>query len=92
MKGYSMRLVYKDSGKEVKTGDVVHINNVPHYVQFFSKPHKPSSSGHVVVREMSDTRLGAEYYVGVIGAEWIEREDQIDWSDGPMPTAIRESM
>ena len=71
-----MRLIYSKTEQEVKTGDVVHINDVPHYVQFFSKPHKPSSSGHVVVREMDDTRFGAQYYVGVIGAEWIEREDQ----------------
>jgi hypothetical protein len=71
-----MRLVYTKSGAEVRVGDTVHINDEPHVVWMFSEPHKPSSSGKVFVRSMDDMRFGSEYYVGVIGAEWIEREDQ----------------
>jgi len=73
-----MKLVYDATGVEVKIGDVVMIGNDPHIVTYFAKPHKPSSSGKVCIRWVDDTRnmLGNEYYVGVIGATWIEREDQ----------------
>jgi hypothetical protein len=42
----------------------------------FREPHKPSSSGHVVVKEMTELGFSKEFYVSVIGAEWIEREDR----------------
>jgi hypothetical protein len=70
-----MRLVYDNTGEEVKTGDVIHIHTVPYFVVGFNKPHKPASSGKVSVKEMTDKGFGAEYYVSVIGATWIERED-----------------
>lgn len=38
---------------------------------YFSHPHKPSSEGKVSLEN------GMEYYVSVIGAEWIEREDRV---------------
>lgn len=72
-----MRLIYKGSGKEVQLGDVVELDGEDHVVTYFTKPHKPSSSGKVCVKWGLDMPgLGHEYYVGVIGAEWIEREDQ----------------
>lgn len=71
-----MRLVYDKTGIEVKTGDVVHLrDNAPHFVVAFNKPHKPASSGKVFVRQMSEEGYGMEYFVSVIGATWIERED-----------------
>ena len=70
-----MRLVYDKTGIEVKTGDVVHLHNAPHFVVAFNKPHKPASSGKVFVRQMSEEGYGMEYFVSVIGAKWIERED-----------------
>ncbi len=73
-----MRLVYDNTGIEVKTGDVVHIDDVPHYVVSFNKPHKSSSSGKVSVKEMTDKGFSAEYYVSVIDATWIEREDRYE--------------
>lgn len=73
-----MRLVYSDSFEEVKVGDIVEIGRQPGskvqcVVEYFAKPHKPESSGKVTIRCGDSTRV---YYVSVIGAEWIEREDR----------------
>jgi hypothetical protein len=70
-----MRLVYIDYGYEVKVGDTVRLrDNETATVERFDKPHKPSSSGKCIVSVKGRNR---EYYVGVIGAEWIEREDRL---------------
>jgi hypothetical protein len=86
-----MRLVYDaDPTQEVEVGDVVYLplnRDDPSdtrvrrlVVRYFRPPHKPSSSGKVVLEEpnMDEDRnsLVHEYYVGVIGATWIEREDR----------------
>jgi hypothetical protein len=71
-----MRLIYTKTGQEVRMGDTVHVDNTPYFVWMFQVPHKPSSSGKVFLRSMDEMHRGTEYYVGVIGAEWIEREDQ----------------
>ena len=72
-----MRLVYESSGKEVKVGDVVHLDSGAYTVYSFSEPHKPASSGKVFIRPISNENgFSAEYYVSVIGAVWIEREDR----------------
>lgn len=70
-----MRLVYKDTKKEVKIGDEVWVNGQMLTVQYFRPPHKPSSSGTVSVKLEGHTGT-SEYYVNVIDAEWIEREDR----------------
>lgn len=70
-----MRLIYSNSGREVKVGDIVQLARRKVEVIYFSKPHKPSSSGQVSVRS-PDEPYDCTYYVGVIGAKWIEREDQ----------------
>lgn len=80
-----MRLVYKDTGMEVKVGDVVPMHDDDERtgvrVKYFAKPHKPNSSGKVTISVLyddSEEEAGTrEYYVGVIGAEWIEREDRV---------------
>ena len=77
-----MRLVYKEHnghnkpGTQVAIGDRVCIGltHARHKVTYFAKPHKPSSSGKVTVVNASGQE--SEFYVSVIGAEWIEREDQ----------------
>jgi len=72
-----MRLVYKETGIEVQLGDIVETskgNKVR--VEFFREPHKPSSSGKVSVKFI-DQDWSQEFYVQVIGAEWIEREDRV---------------
>jgi hypothetical protein len=72
-----MRLVYEKNGKEVKVGDTVHLDSGAYTVWYFDKPHKPASSGKVFIRPISNENgFSHEYYVGVIGAVWIEREDR----------------
>jgi len=70
-----MRLVYADTQKEVQVGDeVTDFRGDKCTVLSFKKPHKAASSGHVELRD--DLGQEREYYVTVIGAEWIEREDR----------------
>lgn len=73
-----MRLVYDYDGEtEVRVGDVVTLRDGERVrVTYFRPPHKPASSGKVSV-ENADAATGSrEYFVGVIGATWIEREDR----------------
>lgn len=71
-----MRLVYKATGEEVKVGDVVTMRDGEKCeVTYFREPHKPSSEGKVLVK-FENRNCNMEYYVSVIGAEWIEREDR----------------
>lgn len=72
-----MKLVYDESGDaEVQTGDVVHVDNVPYFVMSITKPHKPSSTGRVLCKAMNEHGWINEWFPSVIGAKWIEREDQ----------------
>lgn len=72
-----MRLVYKATGEEVKVGDVVTMRDGNQCeVKYFRPPHSSSSSGKVTVKE-DGRSFQMEYYVSVIGAEWIEREDRM---------------
>ena len=69
-----MMLIYKDSGVEVKEGDVVlDDDNKERIVYYFRKPSKPSSEGKVTVRKNNSSR---EIFVSGIGAEWINRDDR----------------
>lgn len=72
-----MKLVYTDTGKEVKVGDIVKtFRGEECKVKYFRPPHKPSSSGKITV-QFGDNDLNCrEFYVSVIGAEWIDREDR----------------
>ena len=72
-----MRLVYKNSKEEVKIGDKVLTETQNKYatVTYFAKPHKSASAGFVTLKE-NNSDLSMEFYVGVIDAEWIEREDR----------------
>ena len=73
-----MRLIYLSNNEEVKQGDIVEIRGIKHKILDLPPPHKPSSSGHVYVQRFTDTssRDVNRYYVGVMGAKWIEREDR----------------
>jgi hypothetical protein len=77
-----MKLVYtKPHGKTIKAGDLVKLGDKilttdgePVKVDYFRPPHKPSSSGKVSVENAAGNKH--EYFVNVIDAEWIEREDR----------------
>lgn len=71
-----MQLVYKDTSKPVKVGDIFRLHNGENAeVHFFRPPHKASSEGKVTMRFNDDDHM-IEYNVSVIGAEWINREDR----------------
>lgn len=76
-----MRLVYEKTGIEVQVGDIVEtIRGLKVRVHSFDKPHKPDSEGKIMVEGAVDGGPGflgkVNYYTGVIGAQWIEREDR----------------
>ena len=72
-----MNLIYTKTGKEVKIGDIVKTGRGDLVeVIDFRQPHKPASSGKVGVQR-TDEFWTSEYFVGVIGAEWINREDRL---------------
>jgi hypothetical protein len=73
-----MKLVYKGTSQEVKVGDQIVTDDAVFTVEHFTKPHKPASSGKVTVKlgDKFNKLVRAEFYVSVIGAEWIEREDR----------------
>lgn len=69
-----MRLVYSQTGKEVQLGDAVTTSRGDKaIVRDIVKPHKPASTGRVEIEIDGGNAL---FYPSVIGAEWIEREDQ----------------
>ena len=71
-----MRLVYKSTQAEVKLGDPVTVRDVEYVVGYFRPLHSLTSSGRVSLVSTGVPRFTPKYYVGVIGAEWIEREDR----------------
>lgn len=76
-----MKLIYIKTGELVKEGDKVQAGDGETLtVEYFRPPHKPSSSGKVSVSDSRGESYQHEYYVSVIGAKWIEREDQIDFN------------
>ena len=58
-----MRLIYKDSGKEVQVGDEVKIHDDTYQVSFFRKPYYAGSSGKVSARLISHGRLNSYDHV-----------------------------
>ncbi len=69
-----MKLVYNWNNEPVKLGDRTQLSNGDWVkVHYFRKPHKPAAQGKVSVLENGTIY---EYYVSIIGATWIEREDQ----------------
>lgn len=63
-------------GQEVKVGhEGQTFRGESVVVEHFRPPHSPSSEGKMTVRQIVGN-LTVEYYVGVIGAAWVDREDQ----------------
>lgn len=78
-----MKLVYTKAqkgitvGQEVKVGDKVRLLHLGLCeVTFFRPPHKSSSEGKISLKAIG-ADVESEFYVGVIGAKWIEREDRL---------------
>lgn len=65
-----MKLIYTETGAPVQVGDEVMVNGIAAKIESYPRPHKPDSSGRVYLSN------GANYYVSVIGAEWVERDDR----------------
>ena len=71
-----MKLIYKESKLPVQVNDLVIIDDTNYIILEIPFPSSPASSGKVFLMEALDKLLTCEYYVSVIGAEWIEREDR----------------
>ena len=79
-----MELVYKATHLPVEIGDICALrDDIKVEVVGVQFPHKPSSTGRVFVMPIAEPheehgyRTGTlSYFPGVIGAEWINREDQ----------------
>jgi hypothetical protein len=71
-----MKLVYEGTDKPVQIGDVVHVRNVPYYIENIVEPHKPASTGRVWCRSMDERKYFNEWFPSVIKAKWIDRTDQ----------------
>ena len=66
-----LKLISKTTGEELRVGEVVHdFRNDPHVLIDARAPHKPNSEGFVTLRSMDEHAFVAEYYAGVIDAEW----------------------
>ena len=74
--GTGTRLIYVATGELVKRGDTAQLRNGPHTVGHFAPPHKANSEGKVAMHAGADDLHGREYFVRVIGAKWVGREDQ----------------
>ena len=71
-----MKLVYEESGERVDSGDHVTLRDGEEaIVEWCERPHKPSSQGHVTLR-MKKSNGTQQFYVSVIEAKWVEREDR----------------
>lgn len=69
-----MQLVYNWNNEPVKVGDRVKLSDDTWVeVHYFRQPYKPNSEGKVTVQQGGTTR---EYYVSIIDAIWIKREDR----------------
>lgn len=72
-----MRLIYTATGKPVAVDDRVDIHGTVFVVAHMAPPHKAASEGKVTLRLPHErSPSGREYYVSVIGARWIERDDR----------------
>lgn len=71
-----MKLVYTTNPQqEVKVGDRITLDEEQFVITYFRQPSSPASSGKVTIAR-PDGSGSREYYVSIIGAEWIEREDR----------------
>jgi hypothetical protein len=81
-------LVYEATGKPVLLGDEVTIHGLRCVVAFYRAPHKAGSEGKVTVHVGGSRTAPVEYYVSIIGARWIDREDRPEVAAGTYTLAI----
>ena len=63
-----MKLVHKSTGVEVQLGEQVESREEVYTLSGWAKPHKPSSSGRVHVKDCEGHEH--EYFPHVFGLEW----------------------
>ena len=73
-----MMLIYTKNNSPVYVGDIVLLNDDEEFeITSITEPHKPSSTGRVNGR-LRGADHEISYFPSVIGAVWINREDQED--------------
>ena len=66
-----MRLVYKDTGKEVQKGDVLtDFRGDKAIAHYWKEP--AHGIGKISVKQNPDDAMSCEYYISVFGLEWVE--------------------
>lgn len=63
-----MKLIHISTGKDVEIGDVVSLLGESLTIEKIHKPDRPASEGRVCV---SGAGGYVEYYVSVVGLQWI---------------------
>lgn len=73
-----MKLIYDDTGEEVKVGDkALTFRGEEVKVTAVVKPSHGGSTGRVRVKHLEFEKMyESEFFPGVIGAHWVDREDQ----------------
>ena len=70
-----MKLVYENTGCEVKCGDVARtFRGEAVYIDGWREPAHPGSTGRVYVKFFGDNGWSQEFYPSVIGAVWVQGE------------------
>jgi hypothetical protein len=72
-----MKLVLTDGTEVVPGMEVKDFRGDKHFVHSIVRPHKPSSTGRVYLKETreGDAWDASPYFPGVINAKWEGRED-----------------
>lgn len=70
-----MILVYTKDKTPVYVGDKLTLNDDEFTITSITEPHKPASTGRVNGL-FEGAGYESSFFPGVIGAEWINREDQ----------------
>ena len=70
-------LIHRRTGKPVVVGErVTTFRGEFYYIKDIIVPHKPESTGRVVVSRKKEGGAYETYFPGVIDATWIGRTDQ----------------
>ena len=74
-----MKLIHKETGREAVIGETYN----GHVLEGFRLPQHAASSGKCWTAD------GNEFFVGVLGLEWTERDDRPDWEERVGPDGER---